>query len=290
MGAGREIDTCAPLFVWAPALASGTPECEHGVVIDTRIEHDSLARGSVTLELRAIERDGASWVKAFGDPVPVTCSLETGECTPHDHVSARFLHEHRWLKSALLAELHHLRRRAVRGAAQADRETAPERALAKANPNAMIAYDELFPADWDLVVTLEGTPYWTVDLYCHNPQCTCTDVTVTFYRLGTDERPTPFVGQARLQVGDDRKSVLVVETSPEIDPIVAAFLERYEDRLHARHAEARRAILRFGRRHLRRTPAALPQVGRVPRNAMCPCGSGKKYKRCCIDAPPAAAR
>lgn len=284
MGAGNELDTNAPLFVWASA------ECGHGVVIDTRIEHDSLARGSVRLELRAIERDTESWVNAFGDAVPVTCSLETGECTAHDHVSARFLYKHRWLKSALLDQLHHLRRRAARVAAQADRETASRRALANANPNAMIAYDELFPADWDLVVTVGGTPYWAVDLYCPNPQCTCSDVAVSFYQLETGARPTPFVGHARLEVGDDDgKSARVVEASTEIEKLVAAFLERHEPRLRTRYAEARRAILRFGRSHRTRPAALLPQAGRVPRNAMCPCGSGKKYKRCCIDARPAAA-
>ena len=26
----------------------------------------------------------------------------------------------------------------------------------------------------------------------------------------------------------------------------------------------------------------LDAVGRVPRNAPCPCGSGKKYKHCCL--------
>ena len=34
------------------------------------------------------------------------------------------------------------------------------------------------------------------------------------------------------------------------------------------------------------TPAA-PRSARVGRNDPCPCGSGKKYKRCCIDAPAA---
>ncbi len=31
--------------------------------------------------------------------------------------------------------------------------------------------------------------------------------------------------------------------------------------------------------------APAPRAARVGRNAPCPCGSGKKFKRCCIDAP-----
>lgn len=208
MSKERELDACSPLFVWAAVQGSGASECGHGVVIETRLEHGSLARGVVTLSLREIERDTAVWVNAFGEPVSVTCSLDSGECTPHDHDGMRFLFERPWLKTTLVDELHHLRRRAVRAAAQADRELSPARALANANPNAMIAYDELFPADWDLIFYREGMPYWAVDLYCHNPQCTCTDVTVSFYEIGTSKRDS--VGRLRLDVADDDGALRIV--------------------------------------------------------------------------------
>jgi len=277
MGKGRELDACSPLFVWAPA--SGAAQCAHGVVIDTRFEHGSLARGSVTLEMRAIEHDTGVWVNAFGEPAIVTCSLESGECTAHDHDGARFLFEHRWLKTALVGELHHLRRRAERAAAQADRETSPARALANANPNAMITYDELFPADWDLVVTREDVPYWAMDLYCHNPQCTCTDVTVIFYELKSGTQDS--AGRVRLEVTNDDSGLRIVQSSSD-DELVAMFLEKYCERIRERHAEARRAILRFAPRRRPASAAPIAQAGRVPRNAMCPCGSGKKHKRCCL--------
>jgi hypothetical protein len=289
MSKGRELDACSPLFVWAPARGAGASECGHGVVVETRLEHGSLARGSVTLLLCEIERDTDVWVNAFGDPVSVTCSLDTGECTPHDHDGVRFLFERPWLKSALVGELHHLRRRALRAAAQADRETSPARALANANPSAMIAYDELFPADWDLVVHREGVPYWAVDLYCHNPQCTCTDVTVSLYELETGKRGS--VGRLRLDVANGDGDPRIVEKSID-DELTTMLLEKYGERIRARHAEARRAVLRFGRPLLRMVPtarpAALPQAGRIARNALCPCGSGKKYKRCCSDTTPPA--
>lgn len=268
------------MFLW-PAEADPSAR---GLVVETRIEHDSMARGYVTLELTEVERDAGVYVNVVGEPVSVSCSLETGECTAHDQDSARFLFEHPWLKAALSEQLHHLRRRARRGAAQADRETVATRALANANPGTMIAYDALFPADWDLVVMHEGDPYWAVDLYCHNPQCTCAEVTISFYKLATGANSPPYVGEARLEIDDD--DLNVVRSSPEVDDLVAEFLDEYEDRLVVRHAEARRAVLRFGRPPRQAKPAALPQAGRIPRNAICPCGSGKKYKRCCIDATP----
>ena len=265
---GRHLDACSPIFLWPEADPSA-----RGLVVETRIEHDSMARGYVTLELTETEHDAGVYVNVVGEPVSVSCSLETGECTAHDHDSARFLFEHLWLKAALSEQLHHLQRRAQRGAAQADRETVAARALAEANAGTMIAYDALFPADWDLVVMHEDAPYWVVDLYCHNPQCTCTEVTVSFYKLATGASSPPYIGEARLEIGDDELNV--VKSSPEVDELVAELLDEYEDRLVDRHAEARRSILRFGRSPRQAKPAALPQAGRIPRNAMCPAAQGR---------------
>ena len=149
----------------------------------------------------------------------------------------------------------------------------------------MVTYDELFPADWDLVIHREGVPYWAVDSYCHNPQCTCTDVTVSLYELETGTRGS--AGRLRLDLANGDDDLHVVEKSID-DELTALFLEKYGARIRARHAEARRAVLRFGRPLRRMAPVALPQAGRIARNALCPCGSGKKYKRCCIDTPPLA--
>jgi uncharacterized protein YecA (UPF0149 family) len=40
--------------------------------------------------------------------------------------------------------------------------------------------------------------------------------------------------------------------------------------------------LRFGKKHTGRNCEAVRRVRLVGRNEPCPCGSGKKYKRCCL--------
>lgn len=280
----RTIDGCAPLFVWPPGEASGRPERSHGVAIETRFEHDTLARTSLPLRLRATEASSPATLLAATSAVTVTCSLETGACTPIDHDAARFLHERRWLADAIRGELRILRDRAARAAAQADRETAARHALAEADSDAMIPYDELFPADWDLLVTRAGEHYWAADLHCPGPSCNCSRVVVTFYRLD-DSESARFVGDARIDVAEPIVRVMAT-SSKEIADIVERLVAKHGDELRARYDEARRAVRRFGRarplRHGGRAPAVL-QAGRVSRNAPCPCGSGKKYKRCCID-------
>jgi hypothetical protein len=52
----------------------------------------------------------------------------------------------------------------------------------------MTAYDELFPAEWDLIVHREGVPYWALGLYCHTAECRCTAATDPSYELKTRTR------------------------------------------------------------------------------------------------------
>jgi uncharacterized protein YecA (UPF0149 family) len=41
-------------------------------------------------------------------------------------------------------------------------------------------------------------------------------------------------------------------------------------------------IVREGEKTPERTPSAAGKLLKVSRNDPCPCGSGKKYKRCCL--------
>jgi len=275
----RDIDACAPLAVWpreAEATPPGSGHRGHGVWIDTRLEHESAARGWVVLLVRRLERKGVTTMEVFGAPVQVTCSLETGALSPNDHDAARFLYERPWLPRAVLDELPVLRSRAMRAAAQADRGSAARRVLARAEPDAMVPYDELFPADWDLLVTHAGATYYAVDYHCPNPRCPCTNVVVSIH--GVDDEPARFLGDARVEITP--RDLRVEPGSPEVGDIVRKLCAEHGDELRHRYEEARRAVLAFARRE---DTLVAPAGGRVPRNAPCPCGSGKKYKRCCID-------
>jgi len=67
-----------------------------------------------------------------------------------------------------------------------------------------------------------------------------------------------------------------IEAHPEPEARVCAMLAGFTVAAHTDLGEARRA-------QSARAPAT-PSPAKVGRNDACPCGSGKKFKRCCIDA------
>ena len=212
MGTKKEYpaDSGEPIAVW-----SADDDCEHeddcecedaaerGVWVDTRVASDTLSRGALVLALRECDDDDDDGddVVRIDDRIAVSCDLATGALTPLRTEGAIFLNRHPWLEEVLREEeLPRLRLRAKRAAAQGDRETAAKRALSQPG-NAMLPYHELFPADWDLLPVCDGERYWAVDLYCRNPDCTCTSSVIRFHRV-EDDATTTFAGEVTIDYAD----------------------------------------------------------------------------------------
>jgi hypothetical protein len=289
VGAARKYsaDSGEPIPVWPADI-----DCEHeddcecedaderGVWVDTRVAGDTLARGTLVLALRECEEDDGDDVVRIDDRIAVSCALDTGALTPLRTEGAIFLKRHPWLEEAVREELSRFRRRAERAADQRDRETVAKQTLAQPG-NTMLPYHALFPADWDLLPVCEGQRYWAVDLYCRNPECTCTSSVIRFHRVEDDATMT-FVGEATLDYAEAEPRAQA--SSPDAARVFKRLWKESEYNLRARHAEASSAVRRLAPRAKQRV-APPPVWGRIPRNGACPCGSGKKFKRCCLDAP-----
>ena len=272
----RSVDEGGPFLLEAPVLEPGRSPCGHGVLIETRFDAGSDAvADTITLLLRPAERGERISVRAYGEPVTAMLSLATGRCAPVGDVAARLLEEHLWLNHALAERLDWLRERARRASAQRDRETSCRSALRRAEPGAMMPYDELFPADWDLVLYEEGVLYWAVDHHCLKPACSCAAVVVAFHRI--DESHVRGVGKVTLDLREP--DVHPRASTPLTGRLFEKLWARRREELVRRHEEVRRQVLRVASGHA--TPAPAPEFRTPARNAPCPCGSGKKYKRCC---------
>ncbi len=165
-----------------------------------------------------------------------------------------------------------------------------------ADPGCLLAYKEVFPWSADLEFDLNAVSWIPLERYCTNPDCDCTSVLVEFIpRAATTNAPRKRTrsDDATFIYFNYRGATQRVEregakrfASPEelIDALQAA-CPNWKSRFERRH----RVLVQWHRRARASLPGsvgALAQATRprnVGRNEPCPCGSGKKYKNCCLN-------
>ena len=117
------------------------------------------------------------------------------------------------------------------------------------------------------------------DLYCVNPTCTCSKVVIAFAPVKYTDRN---VGMLNVHVPDLEvvERTVTPHNADLVDRLWNAFLARHPHLAERCVSRKQRMIELAARRAAARTPVARA-ADRVGRNEPCPCGSGKKYKRCC---------
>ncbi len=153
------------------------------------------------------------------------------------------------------------------------------------DPGLMVAWQEVFPdARQDIFV--EGDSVTLVaDNYCIAPRCSCKDVHMMFLE--------PAGGGKWKQFGDfiyDLGSGTVERLRPafgangkRVQAVWQAFQKRHDVSAHLSQRFAR--MKEVGSSIQASLPTPITRApNEVARNAQCPCGSGKKYKKCCINA------
>jgi hypothetical protein len=142
--------------------------------------------------------------------------------------------------------------------------------------------------DDPLAFQYAGVRYFIADQYCTNPKCQCNEVTLGFFRLTRQKTQTPeFIIKLHLD-SLDYETKHVNCDSADIPDIVKYFLDKQGalNTLRYRYQEMKGD---GGASHMKRIKGmedkphdhkglAEPKIGR---NDPCPCGSGKKYKKCC---------
>lgn len=134
---------------------------------------------------------------------------------------------------------------------------------------------------------LDGTTYLADDYYCVTPGCQCGEVKVSFHRVAGSE-VEPSLGDVSVTLpGCDHPAF---ESAPEDRALVQELWRRFTARHEVRRLFSARTktmqsvgVELFKRRAPSAPHVAPPSVGR---NDPCPCGSGKKYKKCCADKRP----
>jgi len=147
--------------------------------------------------------------------------------------------------------------------------------------------------------------YLVVEHYCTNPACDCREVHLAFRPIRPDsERPGKHVAEVAFRAimsldGHVRLEGLDAADGATARQVIALWEEDVDEnelkKLKWRYDKMREIGRRSMSGYTRRQPAELrprrsvsesskPPTNRIGRNDPCPCGSGKKYKKCCARA------
>ncbi len=307
-GARRQLSDEGILLFWRPgrepgalegllcvAFSCGNSECDcRGMILDLQCVDERAVRVSVeggTIEvISSAQPDG---VEPFTDhsfgAASVQLDIDSGRMEPKSSRADERLVT--WLEREVDGEvLDALHRAWLRSKGMEEIEDEPDLTLEGWQPSQLLAYEDIFPGSRMDAYWLDGKLYMAVDLYCTTLRCTCERATLVFIELN------PGTLMIEREVGD---LVLSFRGGEPLDrtfePGCDGLLERLWELVQRRYSVGNRLRQRSTRldpvrvllldRIIRMLPPLEPPF-RAPeepgRNEPCPCGSGLKYKRCCL--------
>ncbi|MFC1609569.1 SEC-C metal-binding domain-containing protein [Myxococcota bacterium] len=167
----------------------------------------------------------------------------------------------------------------------------PEIALDEWQPGDSLVYEEVYPVPRIDGYRVGDTLYDVVDLYCPNPDCDCDEVTVAFVSATAEKDEDAGSVTVNLKTGS-----VTFKHETDNESLVRSLWRRFVERhrgisiLAERQQRMREQGEELMRRH-RQSAAKNPErvspprnhsPRKIGRNEPCPCGSGKKYKKCCL--------
>jgi len=159
----------------------------------------------------------------------------------------------------------------------------------------MARFADFFPFAGGFEFDLDGTHWMADDQYCVMPDCTCREVVLSFLPLETPSDGSNTISSARVPAARcDYKSnrIVPIQASAADQPSLQALAGAARAQnptwirdVTRRHAQLKtlyaRALLQASKRATPRGGPAVRAEPKAGRNDPCPCGSGKKYKKCC---------
>ncbi len=149
----------------------------------------------------------------------------------------------------------------------------------------MLMYNGVLPYGDRISFAMDGVEHILFDHYCLRQICDCTDACVELVPFTAETslgEPTAvaFIDY-RSHEWKDAEGELPLNDAVRLKGIAESSVPDLYARLAKRHAKLR-SIYRHCYKRYAAVSAELPVPRVVGRNDPCPCGSGKKYKKCCM--------
>ena len=154
----------------------------------------------------------------------------------------------------------------------------------------LTAYNDILPYADQLVVTMNGETCLVLDHYCLRNGCSCTDALLNVFLVdrqkvaGTREIGCYFVNYRKKKwwMGDETRGKKEFIDLKKARQCIEEQLPSIYTLMKERHARLTQIYNHCrGKQHgIENSRPA--QTSTISRNEPCPCGSGKKYKKCCL--------
>jgi SEC-C motif len=150
--------------------------------------------------------------------------------------------------------------------------------------SALQAYNDVLPFGDAFRVNVGDTDYLALDQYCVKPGCRCTQTHLNLFPIKGEGRSVDSTGAVIVDYAAVSWDPIASEPLPcdvaEYRRIMERSSPDFYKSLRARHKKMRAIYAHCREREIQALRRR--RIGAVGRNDPCPCGSGKKYKKCCM--------
>ena len=156
----------------------------------------------------------------------------------------------------------------------------------------MLPYNHILPFGDQLIVDIDGVRHMLFDIYCVRSGCDCTEACVEFAPFAKDGHWTEIETVAILNVDyrsrewSNAEFEIAQKDRERLKSLTENKIPDLYTKLAKRHSKLKSIYNHCRKRHFEASselfPPELLPPGKIGRNDPCPCGSGKKYKKCCM--------
>lgn len=148
----------------------------------------------------------------------------------------------------------------------------------------MSAYNDVLPYGNQLIVNMDGKQYIVMDQFCLLPKCSCADTTLSIMPIsGVDDIGSElcaFSVNYRKKQWKELEKHSTSLSAKGLKSAVETQIPDFYEKLLNRHIRLKGIYAHCKKKHFESKQSL--EISGVGRNDPCPCGSGKKYKKCCL--------
>ncbi|MGC8495572.1 MAG: YecA family protein [Syntrophobacteraceae bacterium] len=148
----------------------------------------------------------------------------------------------------------------------------------------MYAYNDVLPYGNQLIVILDDKRCIVMDQFCLLSKCSCSDTTLSIMPIGEigdiGSELCAFSVNYRKKQWNEFENHSSSLSAKGVESAIETQIPDFYEKLLNRHIKLKEIYVHCKKQHFKsKQPLEISEVGR---NAPCPCGSGKKYKKCCL--------